>query len=55
MNSHPKVCMKVLHELLDCHVKGAEVMHEWLAILKLLSPGVPSDLITCVYMRWIMF
>ena len=51
MSSHPKVCMKVLS---CCHVKGAEVMHEWLAVLK-LSPGVPSDLITCVYMRWLCF
>ena len=27
----------------------------WLATLKLLSPGVPSDLITCVYMRRLCF
>ena len=52
MNSHPKVCMKVLSY---CHVKGAEIMRKWLAILKLLSPCVPSDLITCVYMRRVMF
>ena len=41
-----------------CHAKGAEVMHECLVtILKPLSPGVPPppDLITCVYMRQVMF